>query len=120
MAEKLAFEQTFAQRSTVNADVGSIRARAEAVNGTGDELLAAACLADEQYAGPGWRNQPGQSVDFAHRGTAADDLWNRSVQRWSFSNVHWLSRTKSSHLAETTTIQPRPVNLLHDRACLAM
>ena len=51
VAEQLALEQALGQGAAVDADVGAGVARAEVVDGAGDQLLAGPGLADDQDAG---------------------------------------------------------------------
>lgn len=45
MAEKLTVNESFWQRRAIDADKGAFSARADAVNGPGNQLLADTCFA---------------------------------------------------------------------------
>ncbi len=79
VAEQLAFEQAFGQRSTVDADVGAVAARTEPVDGPGYQFLAGAGLAHDEHTGPGRCDQARKAVDLGHGLGAAYDVRQRGV-----------------------------------------
>ncbi len=89
MAEQLAFDEVRIEAADVNGQERPIAARAEAMNGTGDEFLAGAALAGDQHARLARRHQGDALEHRLHRRTAADNfvlrgkprLWSRGVGR---------------------------------------
>ena len=77
VAEQLALEQALGQGAAVDADVRAGVARAEVVDGAGDQLLAGPGLADDQDAGARRGDLVGDPVHLRHRRTGADDSRQR-------------------------------------------
>ena len=71
VAEELAFEQRLGERGAVDGHEGAAGARAAAVEGAGDELLARAALAAQQHGRVGGRDPGDAAADLAHHRAVA-------------------------------------------------
>src|SRR6266851_408126 len=49
VAKQLAFQQAFTERAAIDADIRSVRSRAETVDGPSDEFFSRAGFADQQH-----------------------------------------------------------------------
>ena len=76
VAEQFAFEQAFAERSTVDAYEGTGGAWAEFVQGVSHQFLARSGFTEQEHSGRRGRDLPRQAIDRIHCGTVA----NHSVQ----------------------------------------
>ncbi len=74
VAEKLALQQFRRDGRAVDRDEGLARARAVAVQGAGDLLLARAGLSLHEHGRVARRGQADELVDLAHRRAGADEL----------------------------------------------
>ena len=79
VAEQFAFEQAFAERSTVDANEGAGGSRTEFVQGMRYQFLASSRFTEQQDSGRRGRDLPRQTIDLVHRGAIA----NHSVQNRS-------------------------------------
>ncbi|CRQ78618.1 hypothetical protein PAERUG_P45_London_17_VIM_2_12_12_01636 [Pseudomonas aeruginosa] len=75
MAEQLGFDQGFRNRRTVHRDQRRLGALRQVVQGAGDQFLAGAGLALDQYRGVGRRDLANLAVQLLHRRTGADDAY---------------------------------------------
>ena len=74
VAEEFGFEQATGNRGAIDFDEGALFARAEIVNGAGDDLLAGAGFAEDENGAAGGRDEFDLREDFADRGALADDF----------------------------------------------
>ena len=74
MAEELAFEEVFGDGGAVDADVISLAADTEAVEGAGDQFLAGAAFAEDQDGGVGGGDVLDEIAQLQDLGRFADDL----------------------------------------------
>ena len=79
MAEQLGFEQLLRDGAAVDGHERLARARAGAVDGAGQQLLAGAAFARDQHARIGGRHQAGLGQHIGHGLAAADDLFAPTV-----------------------------------------
>ena len=77
VAEQLAFQQVLGQGAAVDADERAAAARAEPVDGLGDQFLAGARLAQQQHRGVRLGHLPGEPIDILHGRAGADQARDR-------------------------------------------
>ena len=78
MAEKLGFNQSFRNGAAGDGDEGLVGARAEIVNGAGNEFLAGAAFAGDQNRGIEIGYAAHQLIDALHVGAGSDDAIARA------------------------------------------
>src|SRR5207247_2478777 len=74
VAEQLAFEQRFRERSAIDGQESGLRSLAPAVNSAGHQLLSRPRLPLDQDCDPRSSGAFHQSEDFGHRRSGTDDL----------------------------------------------
>jgi hypothetical protein len=75
VAEKLGFEQAGGNGGAIDFDEGAFTARAEIVDGAGDELLAGAGFAEDENGGRCRRDELDLGESALERSTVTDDLF---------------------------------------------
>src|SRR5947209_4709161 len=79
MAKKLAFNQVFGKRGTINLDEGSFCAQARLVDGARHQFLTGSALTINEHAAVGASHQPQLLAQSFHGNTVADDFRETSV-----------------------------------------